>query len=171
MLAQKIALIVVLSVLFTGCHHDQKRRIEEQRRAAQKDQDIRTAQKECTDTLDAVNNKLNVDYRKCVQPRLRGIFLENENAQDIDIFDLLMAKIMLTAGKLDAGKITPEEANVEENEAELQFNNERRRRALIEYNMTMESLRDQSNERFNRNRPTTTNCYKTLGGSISCTTR
>jgi hypothetical protein len=161
MLAQKITLIVVLSVLFTGCQHDQERRIEEQRRAAQKDQDIRTARKECADTLDAENNKLNVDYQKCVQPKIRRIFLENDNPRDTDIFDLLMAKNMLIASRIDAGKITKEEAKVEFHEASLQFDNERRRRAQIEYNMRMESLRD---------RPTTTNCRKTYSGNISCTT-
>ena len=173
MLAQKIALIVILSVLFTGCVHDQERDIERQRRAAQSDQDFRTADKECIDALDAVNNKLNVDYQKCLQPKFRRISLEYNGGRDIDIYDLMQARYMLIASKLDAGKITGEEADVEFTEARLQFNNERQRRALIEYNMTMESLRDRRefNERFNRNRPTTTNCYKTLDGSVSCATR
>lgn len=70
-------------------------------------------------------------------------------------------------------KITPEEAAVEKAEIIMRANSEGARRGLaLERN---ELLRLEAIDRvYNPNRPnrsTTTNCYKTLDGSTSCTTR
>ena len=163
MMDKKIALIAVCSVLFAGCQHNrdlEQRLGEEQRRAARE---------ECEAARIATINKLWVDYEKCVQPKLRMIFLNIGNGY-MDIFDLVQAKSMLIASKLDAKKITPEEADVEKAEVLMWANSEDARRAQIDYSNERLHRREVI-EQFNRNRSTTTNCYKGLDGSISCTTR
>jgi len=150
--------IVVMTVLATGCQGNQERRVEV---AKQRDLEYAAARDACKADPTI---RSNVALEKCQQEKFRPIYIKYEQ-RHIDLYDLLLAKRMFTAKRLDDKKITLEEANIESSKDWVWFNEERAKRDTAN-----QSQRRGYVPRGIERRQTMTDCTPTALGGMNCVT-